>query len=424
VAGARVLDLLAAAASYLFMWLTLGRAGFSLAQRSVALALLVFSSKFWSMDSGGMETPLVILFMAVTCYTWTIRKPILTGLFCGLLLWVRADLLLWPVFLLLFELPSSIRNVWRTVLISALVYLPWLIFAWRYFGSPIPYTATAKWVAYVKYDTQPFQAHLVTIFNYLSPIEIPGQFRTAILLSSAVTVLLAAWQTFRARSNRVLLILAAFAVLYTAQLTFTKATFFTRYFIPILWTVLILAGLALGRFWDDLKGARYGYFLYAGFLSILLVTGLGLGFISASNARTTQFYRQDGTLKEMGLWLRQHTPAGTRVLLEPLGYVGYYSDRDMLDVVGLVTPTVVTLKQAGVSDVYQYLKVLQPTVMIIHCDDSLNWQARQDPNGNYFISNYHQAASFNPLSFKPKNSGGSTFVDTLSRNSCYEIWEK
>ena len=90
----------------------------------------------------------------------------------------------------------------------------------------------------------------------------------------------------------------------------------------------------------------------------------------------------------MGLWLKQHTSVGARVLLEPLGYVGYYSDRDMLDTVGLVTPTVVTMKQTGISDVYQYLKALKPTDVIIHCEDLLNWQARHDPDGNYFTKNY------------------------------------
>jgi hypothetical protein len=155
-----------------------------------------------------------------------------------------------------------------------------------------------------------------------------------------------------------------------------------------------------------------------------MVAGLGLGLISVSNTRMTQFYRQDGTLKEMGLWLKQHTPIGTHVLLEPLDYVGYYSDRDMLDEVGLVTPTVVTLKQACVSDVYPYLKVLQPADVIIHCDDSRSWQARQEPNGNYFTSNYRLAATFNPLDFDPKNPGKNDFYHTHSRNSYYEIWGK
>ncbi|MDR3573211.1 MAG: hypothetical protein P4L50_05095 [Anaerolineaceae bacterium] len=426
IAGARLLDLLGVAIGYLFLWLALRRAGFSVIQRSLALGLLVISSKFWSMDSGGMETPLVILLMAASWYLWAAHRPSLAGLFCGLLLWVRVDLFLWPLILVGFELTSNFKNAWRIALICGLVYLPWFIFAWVYFGSPIPFTATAKWVAYVKFDTQPYQAHLATIFKYLSPFEFPSQFDqfpTILLVPCVLTTLLAIWQVFRARSNRILLPLAAFAVLDIAQLTFTKATFFDRYFIPSLWAVLILAGLAIGSLWDELKHARLGRFLYAGFLMIVMLLGLGFGLISASNTRTTQFYRQDGALKEMGLWLKQHTPIGARVLLEPLGYVGYYSDRNMLDVVGLVTPTVVMLKQAGISDVYQYLKVLRPTDVVVHCDDSLTWQAIKDPTGNYFTKNYRLSAAFNPLFYSPNKPAGTVFYSNLSRNSCYEIWE-
>ena len=46
----------------------------------------------------------------------------------------------------------------------------------------------------------------------------------------------------------------------------------------------------------------------------------------------------------MGLWLQKNTPAGATVFLEPLGYVGFYSQRYMIVDVGLVSPKVVALK--------------------------------------------------------------------------------
>lgn len=42
----------------------------------------------------------------------------------------------------------------------------------------------------------------------------------------------------------------------------------------------------------------------------------------------------------MGIWLRQHAKPGDTVMLEPIGYVGYYSKLRMLDVIGLVSPQV------------------------------------------------------------------------------------
>ena len=46
----------------------------------------------------------------------------------------------------------------------------------------------------------------------------------------------------------------------------------------------------------------------------------------------------------MGEWINTNTPPGSTVLLEPLGYVGWYADRIMIDEVGLVTPEVVKLE--------------------------------------------------------------------------------
>jgi hypothetical protein len=42
--------------------------------------------------------------------------------------------------------------------------------------------------------------------------------------------------------------------------------------------------------------------------------------------------------REIGLWLRAHAAPGSSVMLEPIGYIGYYSDLNIVDVVGLVTP--------------------------------------------------------------------------------------
>jgi hypothetical protein len=51
--------------------------------------------------------------------------------------------------------------------------------------------------------------------------------------------------------------------------------------------------------------------------------------------------------RQIGLWLREHTPADARVAMEPIGYIGYYSQRRILDLVGLVSPEMVPLNRRG-----------------------------------------------------------------------------
>ncbi len=50
--------------------------------------------------------------------------------------------------------------------------------------------------------------------------------------------------------------------------------------------------------------------------------------------------REDTLRRPLGLWLRDHMASNERVLLEPIGYAGYYSGRRILDMVGLVSPEV------------------------------------------------------------------------------------
>ena len=44
--------------------------------------------------------------------------------------------------------------------------------------------------------------------------------------------------------------------------------------------------------------------------------------------------------RPVGLWLRGQVKPGERVLLEPIGTIGYYSRARMLDMIGLTSPEV------------------------------------------------------------------------------------
>jgi hypothetical protein len=47
----------------------------------------------------------------------------------------------------------------------------------------------------------------------------------------------------------------------------------------------------------------------------------------------------------IGLWLKDHVPENEAVYLEPLGYIGYFSQRRMVDWPGLVSPLVVSARR-------------------------------------------------------------------------------
>lgn len=122
-------------------------------------------------------------------------------------------------------------------------------------------------------------------------------------------------------------------------------------------------------------------------------------------------YVQD-TLTQMGIWLGANSRADSVVLLEPLGYVGYYADRRMLDEVGLIIPVVTELKRSYI-DSFTIATMLNPDYFIMHCDD-----AKRVPEGFPYTQ---VAARFDPLDFE---SGEPWFDPVVQRSACYQINEK
>jgi len=134
---------------------------------------------------GGMETSVVILWMLAAVWSYllvgdggrtAVRPYILVGVFCALGFLTRIDTVLWSGPLLLYQLGESLwtrrdqpllkRIPWATWIAGLVVVLPWLVFSWVYFGSPIPNSINAKTVAYL---VAPLSAMIALIQHYANP---------------------------------------------------------------------------------------------------------------------------------------------------------------------------------------------------------------------------------------------------------------
>jgi hypothetical protein len=67
-----------------------------------------------------------------------------------------------------------------------------------------------------------------------------------------------------------------------------------------------------------------------------------------------------GERAEIGRWLRQHMRHGDTVYLEPVGYIGYFSDAHILDFPGLVTPAAVRRRREEHRNFATLIDDLQP----------------------------------------------------------------
>jgi hypothetical protein len=417
VAGARLIGLASSIGTLFLLLVTLRRIQTTQLQQLLVVGLIGLSSKFWAKDTGGMETPLVIFLMTASWYAYANRRLSWAGVLSGLLLWTRIDLILWPVSLCITEIFSNGKSALKIAWLTIVVYLPWMIFAWIYFNSPIPHTITAKWVAYTQPNQDPYLSHLFVFIKWLNPVHFPDPLELVSIIVAFSVVGVAAWQTSRIYKQQQLGVLPMFVILEVIRIVISRATIFSRYFTPAFWAVLILLGLGLGSFAIKVRLGRK-LLLFSGVVTLIIF--LVLGFRAAERVRDAQIYRHDGALKPAGLWLRQNSYPAARVQLEPLGYIGYYSERVMIDEVGLITPQMVDLKRRGVFELDQYIAFFQPDYVLIHCDDSLDIQL-EDIN-HVLTTQYVEVASFNPRDFDPRDPGLGPNFDNLGRSSCYEIW--
>jgi hypothetical protein len=74
----------------------------------------------------------------------------------------------------------------------------------------------------------------------------------------------------------------------------------------------------------------------------------------------------EGQRRQIGEWLRDHRDsAGDTVFLEPLGYIGYYSQLKMLDYPGLSSPEVVAARRRVGEDNGDLIAALRPHWVVL-----------------------------------------------------------
>jgi len=297
ILGARIIALATSISSLILLALTLRKIGASNLQQISVLVTFAISSKLILLEMGGMETSLAIFLMMASWYSFVSRRIVLTGIVLGLILLTRPDLFMWPISILLIALISRSKQALRIGIIIFLVGLPWIVFSLIYFGSPIPHTIEAKWVAYIQNDTTSLLAHFLTVANYLSPFS---QYKDHILLRNSlawITLIIASWEIVKEVKIKNLSLIAMFIALEILRLVLTRATFFNRYFSLVLVAVLILFGMGIGNLLDIVNGIslRVKLFYYS-MLIVLVGTGLTFAGFEADQKMMMQEFRHERSL--------------------------------------------------------------------------------------------------------------------------------
>lgn len=305
--------------------------------RAGVIASLVMALQALFLSALGMETTFVVALMLMTACAWLGKRKYLAVILAALLLLSRYDTALWLLFLGLEVWRRERRLPWREAVGVATLTLPWFVFAyWRY-GAIMPNSASAKIgqnvFMQVNEATQSFIEVFVShISNNLSPIS------TVIIVLAALCGL---WVILRHSHQHGWLL--GWMIGYLAIYSALKVAPFPWYLVPPLAALIFVCSLGIGYLLGDTSSARSpvaarNLKLLGGGVGILsglaLITSSWLGIDSSTGVRGHPRWSE---YHQAARWLADNTRQDATVATIEIGIIGYYSNRMILDTMGLVS---------------------------------------------------------------------------------------
>jgi len=348
---------------------------------------------------GGMETPLVILLMALSLYFLARDRTVAASVTVALLALCRVDGLIWGALVMGAALASRSRRPWRQAAAFAAVIAPWLLFSSLYFGGVAPNTMLAKGVIRPGREDlllQPLHYRRMWHF-YLSGTGVG--FGEALLPVWFALLALGIYAVIRAK-RRELLLLALFPLIYAVAMYVGRAPKYQWYLTPMLFTSLLLGGAGAGQLvaWGATRKADWRLRVAA---AACLVAVTALAVIAGvpevpGRIRHIRLSQENefGLRRAVGMWLRDHTPPEASVAMEAIGYQGYFSNRRVIDMAGLVTPRVIEFKASTGSNARLFERIvteLRPDYIVLR---SFEVDENRHFNGGKLFETEAQRAAF------------------------------
>ncbi len=282
----------------------------------------------------GMETSLYVLFVLLAFFLYLKEQPLWTALCASLAFLTRWDGILVIGVLIFAELPKARKAALKMSVVCAAIIVPWLVYSYVNFGSIFPNTFYAKLgqgrnegLGGAGLGT--FEQGLLLIAE-----SAYAEKRLFILLPLLWIVGLYSVVTRRFKWWPILLWTASYTCGYIAL----GVLRFSWYYPPLVPSLALLAAGGIDTAVQfvaqrlNLKVGRYA------FLAVLCVLCLIPHIEWSIESRRTQMDVHSASYVKVGNWLQVHTPPDSSVALLEIGIIGFYSDRTVVDTMGLVSP--------------------------------------------------------------------------------------
>ena len=322
---------------------------------------LVLDFKTVSFSMNGQETAFLLLFLVLA---FTAAADGLdsnwrqAGVAWAGLMWTRPDGCVYIAALALLgclfakQKRGELTGTVKAASVCTVLYLPWFTWAWIYYGSPVPFPAmvkssmfpgTLRLTGYVSGVFANFPTAL--LWTYAPPYWHLGGWPGWVELFSYVAggfALLYAVLPGGDRVGRMASLAFSLSLLYMAYIGYTSYIF--PWYLPpaaFFGIVVLSRAPALASRWAPAGAAKAAL----GFNIVLLAAMASLFVAGTIEMRIQQDVVEFGNRARIGDWLKERAAPGETVFLEPIGYVGYYSEAKILDFPGIVTPEVAAISR-------------------------------------------------------------------------------
>jgi hypothetical protein len=351
---------------------------------AILIGMFAMDAKIIDFSINGQEIGFMMLFLALTLNALMVpsRRTILKlGLAWAGLMWTRPDGFIYAgtiaISFLLFNAGrpiaksrlSLVRVYLYAGLMATILYLPWFLWAWHYYGTAIPHTVAAKGLDKLSINFGTFLANFLAfpLFVLAGETSAGGTFLptnilfwegwhfTVYMFSRYLSCICALYWCLpfgrpEARAASLAFMINHFYLshiaAYAAPWYIPNCTILAIFvFSHIVQQSLAFIFLLKDKIINDKTFRRSTKFIHILSGSVLVITLL-LTLCSAYQLRIQQKEIENGHRKKIGLWLKDNA-ASTKdtVFLEPLGYIGFFSQLKMYDYPGLCSPEVVAARK-------------------------------------------------------------------------------
>ena len=377
------------------------------------VVLLAFEIKTISFTGNGQEVAFMVLFVVWGLVTaqqgiaanWTRLGAIGAGL-----MYTRPDGFVYASVIAIATLAFTgadrrreCSGVLKAACTTVVLYLPWTAWVWCFYGTPVPNTIAAKRAAYAAPLSWGDPAKVVR--EALSgQIDVFGQAFEATYSRTAgwpawvpaIMLLLglaAAWVWVAPVRDRLMRTASLAFFLLCGYLAFVDLNIglLFPWYLPAT-TVLGLVVLARipGAVASRWPGAPESGAALASLLRLAVApVFLGVFVLGTIQLTSQQAVVEEGVRKPVGLWLADHVATGQTVHLEPIGYIGFYSNAKLHDWPGLTSPEVIESRRRNNNDRAAVIVDLEPDWLVLRPGE-FQWLFT-DPR---ISASYHLVAEF------------------------------